>query len=546
MTWWQYLLLVNIYLVLFYGFYALLLRSETFFKLNRIYLVASALLSFLIPVIHADWVQNLFITQKVEDTLMVYSAPIMVYHFKPIEENHITIGQLIVFIYTAGAIILTARFIWQLISLKKIINRPETTGAFSFFNSIRLNEEAAGNEIITAHEKVHARQLHSADILLIEAISIINWFNPVMYLYRLAIKHIHEFIADSQAVEDGTTKAEYALLLLSQTLSAPAHQLVNPFFNHSLLKRRIIMLQKNRSQRMALLKYGLSAPLFILMLILSSATIGKSRTVKLLNKKAEVVFLTPAQALDSSATDTSKTKEIVIVMPPPKKNSNTPEITITPADTTPVKNGPIFTAVEKSPQFVGGITAFYRFLTSNIRYPEAMRKNNIQGKVFLTFVIERDGSLSDIKSLRDVGYGSAEEAIRVLSISPKWEPGVQNGRTVRVQYTVPISFALDKGNPVKDTANKSGAVINNGKLYIQTIDTISLKAKGTPNLLYILDGKEIASMESINPNDIESISVLKNDKNDKALLVAAYGQKAANGVVLIKTKAAAKKQPAKN
>ena len=557
MTWWQYLLLVNIYLVLFYGFYVLLLRSETFFKLNRIYLVASALLSFLIPVIHSDWVQNLFITQKVEDTLMVYSAPIMVYHFKPIEENHITIGELIVLIYITGAIVLTARFMWQLISLKKIINQPEATGAFSFFNSIRLNEEAARNEIITAHEKVHARELHSADIMLIEAISIINWFNPVVYLYRLAIKHIHEFIADSQAVESGTTKAEYALLLLSQTLAAPAHQLVNPFFNHSLLKRRIIMLQKNRSQRMALLKYGLSAPLFILMLILSSATIGKSRTVNLLNKKAEVVFLTPAQALDSSVKDTSAMEEMETAASPAipiaQQNKDNEQITVIPADTT-VKSGPIFTAVEKNPQFVGGITAFYRFLTSNIRYPEAMRKNNIQGKVFLTFVIERDGSLSDIKSLRDVGYGSGEEAIRVLSISPKWEPGIQNGRAVRVQYTVPISFALDKGNPVKDTTMKSGDVPDKGnkannltlnKAPKDTSYTLVLKGPNANyNLLYILDGKEIASLNNINPNDIESISVLKNDRTN---LVGLYGPKAENGVVLIKTKAAAaKKQPAKN
>src|ERR1700744_498274 len=124
MAWWQYLLLVNLYLVLFYGFYALLLRSETFFQLNRVYLVASAILSFLIPLIHADWVRNLFITQKVQYNLFVYSAPIMVYHFKPIEDRHITLGQLLLFIYAAGAIILTLRFLLQLISLKRLINKP--------------------------------------------------------------------------------------------------------------------------------------------------------------------------------------------------------------------------------------------------------------------------------------------------------------------------------------------------------------------------------------------------------------------------------------
>src|SRR6202000_1551204 len=170
MSWWQYLLLVNLYLVLFYGFYTLLLRKETFFHLNRIYLVSSALLSFFIPVIHSDWVRNLFITQKVQQTLFVYSKPLAVYHFKPIEEHHITIGQVILIIYAIGAGILISKFIWQLISLKKIIDKPENIGAFSFFKSIRLGAGSDDGGVIAAHEQVHANQWHSVDVMLIEAI----------------------------------------------------------------------------------------------------------------------------------------------------------------------------------------------------------------------------------------------------------------------------------------------------------------------------------------------------------------------------------------
>ncbi len=100
MTWWHYLLLVNIYLLLFYGFYVVLLRKETFFQLNRVYLVSAALLSFFIPLIQADWVKNLFITQQVQYT--IYSNPVMLYHFKPIRDTHITIGQIWLIIYLAG------------------------------------------------------------------------------------------------------------------------------------------------------------------------------------------------------------------------------------------------------------------------------------------------------------------------------------------------------------------------------------------------------------------------------------------------------------
>ncbi|RYY34329.1 MAG: energy transducer TonB [Sphingobacteriaceae bacterium] len=102
----------------------------------------------------------------------------------------------------------------------------------------------------------------------------------------------------------------------------------------------------------------------------------------------------------------------------------------------------IFAAVENQPNFPGGMAAFYKYLGNNIRYPAVARENNVQGRVFVTFVVEKDGSLTDIKVMRGIGSGCDEEAIRVLKKSPKWTPGIQNGRPVRVQYSVPIAFNL--------------------------------------------------------------------------------------------------------
>ncbi|MCD8740946.1 TonB family protein [Mucilaginibacter roseus] len=102
----------------------------------------------------------------------------------------------------------------------------------------------------------------------------------------------------------------------------------------------------------------------------------------------------------------------------------------------------IFTAVETQPAFPGGLAAFGNYLSKNIRYPAVARENNVQGRVFVQFVVERDGSLTDITVLRGIGSGCDEEAVRVLKKSPKWSPGIQNGRPVRVQYTVPIAFNL--------------------------------------------------------------------------------------------------------
>jgi len=102
----------------------------------------------------------------------------------------------------------------------------------------------------------------------------------------------------------------------------------------------------------------------------------------------------------------------------------------------------IFNAVEISPIFPGGEEAFGKFLRDHIRYPAVAKENNTQGRVFIQFVVERDGSLTDLKILRDPGSGLGEEAMRVLKISPHWRPGIQNGKPVRVQYTVPVNFSL--------------------------------------------------------------------------------------------------------
>jgi TonB family protein len=437
MNWWHYLLLVNIYLVLFYGFYALLLRKETFFQLNRVYLVSALLLSFIIPVIQASWVQNLFITEQVHYTLYG-GATIISYNYVPIQNTAITIGQLFTWLYAAGIVLLSARFIWQLMRVRQMINKPEPSAAFSFFKKISLGKDLVKEDAIVAHEQVHARQWHSFDVLLIEAVMIINWFNPVVYFYRFAIKHIHEFIADQQALQTGADKAEYALLLLSQSFNAPVHRLVNPFYNHSLLKKRIMMIQKNKSQRIVLFKYVLSAPLFGLMLILSSATVNNSKAVTVINANAGNLFVKPAMETISGIVDNGEipTNELQ----PQSEKSIEKNVSV---DTIKNKRDVVYASVETQPAFPGGIEEFYRFLAKTIRYPAEARNANIQGKVFVQFIVEKDGSITNVKTVRGPSHGLDVEAARAVSLSPKWNPGQQHKKPVRVQYTVPVNFALN-------------------------------------------------------------------------------------------------------
>ena len=455
MTWWHYLLLVNFYLILFFGFYALLLRKETFFQLNRVYLVAASLLSFLIPLIQADWVTNLFITQQVQrtvygGTLMLNMSPEFVVSGK---SSGITFGEIANAIYITVTLFLVIRLAWQLLVLKKAINEPSPSAAYSFFKKISLGEKVSQSSVIAEHEAVHASQWHSIDVMIIEMVMIINWFNPVVYLYRFAIKYIHEFIADRQVIERGTDKVDYALLLLSQTFETDTHNLVTPFYNHSLLKKRIKMLQKNKSHRIMLAKYGLSAPLFILMMILSSATVKNSKAINVISKKTAHALQMPAvevmSAIDNNGEIPAENKVVdpVSNKKPATANSAT-------------QDDKVFAQVEHMPEFPGGLQAFGKFLSDNIRYPKADHDNRVSGKVFCTFIVEKDGTLSNIKAVRAPSAAMGAEAVRVLTRSPKWKPGAQNGHWVRVSYTVPISFTL-----APDVANSQAAINNQDKVY---------------------------------------------------------------------------------
>jgi len=131
--------------------------------------------------------------------------------------------------------------------------------------------------------------------------------------------------------------------------------------------------------------------------------------------------------------------------PPQKTDPNTTVIIDEPVKMTEdTSRSKIFTAVEQIPMFPGGIEALYNYLVQNIHYPASAAKDKIEGKVFLSFVVEKDGSLTDIKVIRSISADLDAEAVRVLKGSPKWNPGIQNNRPVRVQFSLPVNFSLQK------------------------------------------------------------------------------------------------------
>lgn len=183
------------------------------------------------------------------------------------------------------------------------------------------------------------------------------------------------------------------------------------------------------------------------------------------------------------------------------------------------KNVYNFVTMENPPSYPGGINKFYEFLGKNIKYPPMAVENDIQGNVFVSFTVERDGTLSDIKIDRRLGFGTDEEAIRVLKLTRGWNPGTQNGKAVRVKYNIPIKFALESGRREKVSPK-----------------TLAIRLKGVPEAeapLVVVDGeiREYASLQDLDPNKIQSIDVLKSASG-----VALYGKAAENGVILVTSK----------
>ncbi len=384
---------------------------------------------------------------------------------------------------------------------------------------------------------------------MFEAIAILNWFNPVVYLYKKALKDNHEFLADEAAANHQGDKETYALLLLSAAFKVSPQALTNSFFTkQSLIKKRIYMLHKEKSKKAAVLKYGIYLPLFSGMLLLSSAKLQENPSI--VKAIEEIPFNDPLklakQALPTAEPVVKSPATAYIVPTSSSTAAAGSESTAVPAGL--IQDKPWdFTSVDKVPSYPGGMQAFYKYLGGSIKYPKEAADKKVEGKVFMQFVVEKDGSLNDIKVISGPGSGTNEEALRVLKSSPKWNPGLVKGKPVRVMFHLPIAFTLTKKNganaTTKETTEKtttinskeSNVVVvkSKGGSFETQLSSLNLKSGKEPT--YIIDGvvANRNAMEKINPNDIESIHVNKGE-------TTVNGKLESSGTINITTKNAGK------
>ncbi|WP_443936855.1 TonB family protein [Pedobacter sp. MW01-1-1] len=448
MSFTHYLLQVHVYLIVFYCFYRLLLDNETYFTLNRIFLISSGVLSLCIPFLRIEW-----LTSQPVYTTANWNAVLTQATLISDTDAGFNWSNVIAYLYCAGMLFFLGRLLFNILMIKKLLLVTRAGVAFAFFGKKRIDPELPQLEVIDIHEETHVKQWHTLDVLFFEIIGILTWLNPVIYLYKKTIKNIHEFLADEQAAIFQGDKADYAMLLLSRSFGISPSSLTNGFFEKSQIKKRIFMLSKERSKKIVIVKYGIFIPLTALLLVLSSATVRKNE--KLISISNQIKIDKPLEMVQTIFKEEPdkkiSTKKVEADNKPEKNNqkplslpSNEIKSTNEEEQNTAIEDKRIydFVSIDKQPEYKGGMKNFYQYISSELKYPEESKKNKTQGKVFLSFVVEKDGSLSDISITRGLTQEMNEEAIRVLQKSPKWEPAVNNGQPVRVKYNININFQL--------------------------------------------------------------------------------------------------------
>lgn len=574
----QYLLTSTIAATILLVVYQLFLEKEKMHRFNRFYLLTSLLFSLLIPFISIEIIEE--ITTPVAAPIpMNFSGGTMVIAE---ETNHLE--QTLWGIYIFVTAILLFRFTRNIITFYQL-KKNNTTLSFqnatlvllqepvlphTFMNSIFINEaeyqERKIEKELFAHEMTHVNQKHTLDVLFVELIKTVFWFNPLFVLYKKAIQLNHEFLADEKVVQSYQNIPFYQSLLLSKASCNPPLYLASNL-NFQVTKKRFLMMSRNPSKRIILGKQLGLIPVFMALFcyfcidsvaqiqttkatntIYTTATSNDRDTyyagvlVNVIDKKRNITFSKKYEALTleeknrylpfapkkyskkiptkaefedfknskkyaiwidgihannshlevyspdkiayftgsfvhknarskkfpqpfqynfytegyfekhlKNAHKKFSGKSINITVPEPKKTPQIPKISqkeeplasLTPTkiieSATSVPNNDVYTVagVTEHPDFPGGMKKFYQFVANNFQIPIDLKGN---GKIYIKFIVEMDGSITNEEILRDIGFGTGEEAIRVIKLSPKWIPAKKDGVPVRVQYSLPITL----------------------------------------------------------------------------------------------------------
>ena len=612
-----YDLKVAVLLAVFYMFYRLLLARETFHRVNRIVLLLTAVASFVLPLC--------VITMHETVTMEIPEMPLVDTNLYvpdvPVEEPQTPLWQILLpILFIMGMLATLGHTLWSLFRIVSLISKSEkhpqddgtvicVTGnadmaPFSWMIFIVMNRSdfEERNSAILTHERGHIRLHHSWDLLLVDTLTALQWFNPAIWMLRSDLRAIHEYEADGEVLSQGINARQYQYLLITKAASIGGYSLANGI-SHSTLKNRINMMLHTKSPRHSLLKLLALLPIVAVTLAVNAETVtdyvynepqtpvkkgnragvinlgaGKKIVVeKADDAKAEATqsadlekFTISGTVYDGSASQKTPIIGAIVKIVGSKKGTvtdmdgnfrlevaasdrieviymgfepftigvsktfserNDYKIMLRKEGTDPSKP---YDVVEQMPQYPGGTGKLFEYLTKNVRYPKEAEDKCLQGRVIATFVVEKDGSITNAKIVKSIDPALDAEALRVVNGMPNWIPGRQNGETVRVKYTVPITFRLQGGADIpadkEKLVNPLAETVVVG--YGNTAQGVWVPQTGTTPYI-VVDGQPIdgTKLKEIDPKTIESMDVLK----DRAA-IERFGEKAKHGVIIIKLK----------
>ena len=401
----------SLYLALFYAFFLLVMRRTTFFRLNRILLLVGTLACFLLPIFRLRTVDA---SQVAAGSLtMVGSEPALT-----AGPSALSPVPYLEILYIAGFLAVLAWTVIALVRMRRTIRSGEArrledgtklvlteadVPSFSWGRTIVMSrKDAETNPVILQHEKAHVQKAHTLDILLFTAVTLVHWFNPLVWITLSELKLLHEYEADDAVLDKGIDATQYQLLLVRKAVGDKRFTLANGF-QHAKLKNRIDMMLKNPSSGWLRLSW-----LAILPFLAGTMFLCNPVRAKVISDQPEIL------------------QEMVVQTP----------------DTTDVVPFALIDPLCK-PTFNGGADIeFAKWVNENLYYPESAKKDGVQGRMVLRFVIYPDGKVRDVEVVRGVHPDMDAVAVSVVSSSPDWKPGTVNGKPVKVSYILPIVCSL--------------------------------------------------------------------------------------------------------
>ena len=491
-----YLIKINVALMLLYGFYRLTVSRDTFFGLRRLTLWLIYAVALMVPALNLEyWVRD---TPTMASMANVYADTFYPVVVVKAQAPGITWMDMLQGIYWVGVAVLSLRLVWQLFSIIRLVvisRKQEVEGItvhllkgdgspFSFFRWVFMYPSTLeGKQLheVMVHECTHVSGLHSLDTLFSELFSIACWFNPFAWLMKQEVRMNLEYLADESVLSDGNARKSYQYHLLGLAYRQPneSTKIANNF-NLLPLKKRIKMMNKRRTSEIGKAKYLLFAPLAGVLLMVSNIEsvareIGEqipevaevqqkaeqalNTDVAVANPMAKEVIevMNPAEAEEMEADKTAeaaliKAEEAKVAadkaeeakaVEQAKQNAEEKVKSKAQADTTKKKKS--WDCIpETMPYFPGGQELLLKYLAANIKYPASAVKAKKQGRVIVTFIVQKDGSITHAKIARSIDPELDAEALRVVKGMPKWTPGTQLGKPVSVKYVLPVKFSLQK------------------------------------------------------------------------------------------------------